>query len=51
VYSVRAGLLGPSLSVPFVAGRLTFGTWQQIVFIDFDTRGRERELVAQVVGD
>jgi len=48
---VRAALLGPSLTVPFVDGRLTLGTWQQIIFVDFDTRPRERELVAQVVGD
>ncbi|MFN2189687.1 MAG: secondary thiamine-phosphate synthase enzyme YjbQ [Candidatus Promineifilaceae bacterium] len=48
---VRAALLGPSLTVPFVNGRLTLGTWQQIVFVDFDNRSRQRSLVAQVVGD
>jgi secondary thiamine-phosphate synthase enzyme len=48
---VRAALLGPSLTVPFVAGRLTLGTWQQIVLIDFDTRPRQREVVAQFMGD
>ena len=48
---VRAGLLGPSLTVPFVSGRLTLGTWQQIVFCDFDTRGRSRALVAQLIGE
>lgn len=48
---VRAALLGPSLSVPFVDGALTLGTWQQIVLIDFDTSPREREVVAQIVGE
>jgi secondary thiamine-phosphate synthase enzyme len=48
---VRAALLGPSLTVPFVNGRLTLGTWQQIVFVDFDNRSRRRELVAQVMGE
>ncbi|MBI4603748.1 MAG: YjbQ family protein [Planctomycetes bacterium] len=48
---VRASLTGPSLAVPLVAGRLTLGTWQQIVLIDFDTRPREREVVVQVVGE
>ena len=48
---VRAALLGPSLSVPFVGGRLTLGTWQQIILIDFDTRPRQREIVAQVMGE
>ena len=48
---VRAALIGPSLSVPFVQGRLTLGTWQQIVFLDFDTGPRTRRLVLQVVGE
>ncbi len=48
---VRAALLGPSLTVPFVDGRLTLGTWQQIIYIDFDNRPRRRELVVQVMGD
>ena len=48
---VRAALLGPSLSVPFVGGRLTVGTWQQIILIDFDTRPRQREVVAQIIGE
>jgi secondary thiamine-phosphate synthase enzyme len=47
----RAALLGPSLSVPFVSGKLTLGTWQQIIFVDFDNRPRQRELVAQVMGE
>jgi secondary thiamine-phosphate synthase enzyme len=47
---VRAALIGPSLTVPFVDGRLTLGTWQQIVFLDFDTRPRSRRLVVQVMG-
>ncbi len=48
---VRAALLGPSLTVPFVDGSLTLGTWQQIIYIDFDNRPRRRELVVQVMGD
>ncbi len=48
---VRAALLGPSLTVPFVDGRLTLGTWQQIIYVDFDNRPRRRELIAQIVGE
>ncbi len=48
---VRASALGPSLTVPVVEGRLTLGTWQQIVLIDFDTRGRRREVVVQILGE
>ena len=47
---IRAALLGPSLSVPFNAGRLALGTWQQVVLIDFDTRPRDRTVVAQIIG-
>ena len=48
---VRATLLGPSLTVPLVDGRLTLGTWQQIILIDFDTSSRDRTVVVQVVGE
>jgi secondary thiamine-phosphate synthase enzyme len=46
---VRAALVGPSLTVPFAGGRLTLGTWQQIIFLDFDTRPRSQRLVVQVM--
>jgi secondary thiamine-phosphate synthase enzyme len=48
---IRAALLGPSLTVPFVDGRLTLGTWQQIIHIDFDNRPRSRRIVTQVIGE
>jgi len=47
---VRATLLGPSLSVPVVDGKLTLGTWQQIILVDFDTRPRTRTIVCQMIG-
>ena len=47
----RAALLGPSLTVPFVNKRLTLGTWQQIIYVDFDNRARRRELVVQLIGE
>ena len=48
---VRAALMKPGLTVPVVEGAMTLGTWQQIVFIDFDNKARSRRLVVQVVGD
>ena len=48
---VRASLLGPSLSVPVVGGRLTLGTWQQIILVDFDTRARTRTVICQIIGE
>lgn len=48
---VRAALLGPSLTVPFVSNRLTLGTWQQVLYVDFDNRPRNRKLVVQIIGE
>lgn len=48
---VRASLLGSSLTVPFAKGRLNLGTWQQIVFVDFDNRSRTRTLNLQFIGE
>ncbi|HHH82901.1 MAG TPA: YjbQ family protein, partial [Chloroflexi bacterium] len=48
---LRSALLKPSFSIPIVDGRLTLGTWQQIVFLDFDVRPRRRRLIVQIVGE
>ncbi len=48
---VRAALLGPSLTIPFVEEQLTLGTWQQIIYLDFDNRPRQRKLVVQLIGE
>lgn len=45
----RASIVGPSLSVPVIGGRLALGTWQQIVLLDFDDRPRERTVVVQIL--
>jgi secondary thiamine-phosphate synthase enzyme len=47
---VRAAMLGPSISIPFEGGSVCVGTWQQIVLVEFDTRGRNREVVIQLIG-
>lgn len=47
---VRASLLGPSLTIPFINKELTLGTWQQIVFIELDTQSRQRTLITQILG-
>jgi secondary thiamine-phosphate synthase enzyme len=47
---VRAGLLGPSVTIPFVQGRLVLGTWQEVVFVCFDDRPRDRRAVVQLMG-
>jgi secondary thiamine-phosphate synthase enzyme len=48
---VRASLLGASLVIPFSGRRLTLGTWQQIVVVDFDNRARSRQIVVQIMGE
>ena len=48
---VRAALVGPSLHIPLIGGKLTLGMWQQVVLIDFDNRSRERKIVIQVTGE
>ena len=48
---VRAALIGPSVTIPIVGGRLALGTWQQIALFEFDTRPRQREVIVQVLGD
>lgn len=48
---VRAALLGPSISIPFVDGTLTLGSWQQVMLLEFDTRARRRQVIVQVLGE
>lgn len=48
---IRASIQGASLTVPFAEGRLLIGTWQQIVFVDFDNRSRKREIIIQLFGN
>ncbi len=47
---VRSALLKPFLAVPIENGKLVLGQWQQIVFLDFDNRPREREILVKVIG-
>ena len=48
---IRASLLGASLVVPFLDRQLALGTWQQIIYVDFDVRPRSREIIAQIMGE
>ncbi len=51
VSHLRAALMGPSITVPVAKSKLVLGTWQQIIFMDFDVRPRQRRLVIHCVGD
>lgn len=48
---LRAAIIGPALTIPLEDGKMTLGTWQQIVVIDHDNRPRTREIIIQVMGD
>ncbi|MFA4992281.1 MAG: secondary thiamine-phosphate synthase enzyme YjbQ [Candidatus Omnitrophota bacterium] len=48
---VRASCLGPGLTVPLIDKKLSLGTWQQIILIDFDNRARDREVIVQIIGE
>lgn len=48
---LRSALIGPSLTIPVASGTLTLGTWQQVVFLDFDNKPRQRRVVLQIMGD
>ena len=48
---LRALLIGPSITVPFVEKRMTLGTWQQIVYINFDRIKKTRKIVLQIIGE
>ena len=48
---LRAALIGPSVAIPFAAGRLALGTWQQVVLLDFDNRPRDRVVTVHVAGE
>lgn len=47
---LRASLLGPSLTVPIQSGRMTLGTWQQIIFVELDNKPRSRNIIVQIIG-
>jgi thiamine phosphate synthase YjbQ (UPF0047 family) len=48
---MRSFLLKTSTTIPFNEGKLDLGTWQQVVFLDFDNRSRHREITVQLVGE
>lgn len=48
---LRAALVGPSISIPICGGKMTLGTWQQVVFLEFDNRERERKITISILGE
>lgn len=48
---LRSALIGPDITIPIQDNKLVLGTWQQIIFLDFDNRPRQRQLHLQICGE
>ncbi len=48
---LRSALIGPSMTIPVSGGQLVLGTWQQVVFLEFDNRPRDRKIHVNVIGE
>ncbi len=48
---IKAALLSPTVTVPFVDGNMTLGPWQNILLVECDSRDRVREIIFQVIGE
>jgi secondary thiamine-phosphate synthase enzyme len=48
---VKAAIIGPSISIPFINKQLMLGRWQQVIFIELDIRSRKRTLIIQIIGE
>jgi secondary thiamine-phosphate synthase enzyme len=48
---LQATMLGPSLTVPIVHGKVMLGTWQQVFLLECDIRPRDRTIVVTVLGE
>lgn len=47
---VQAAMMGPSIALPVRDGRLRLGTWQQVVAVNHDNRGRRRSIEVTIIG-
>ena len=48
---VRSMLLPPDKTLPVIDGRVEFGTWQSILFVETDVHPRRRTVIIQVLGE
>ena len=47
---VKASLIGSSITVPFQKQKLLLGTWQHVIFLECDIKGRDRKIIFQIMG-
>lgn len=48
---LRSVFLPPDKTLPVIDGRVMFGTWQSLVFVETDVYPRQRTVLIQVIGE
>jgi len=48
---LRSMLLPPDKTMPVIDGRVEFGTWQSLIFVETDVYPRRRTIIIQVIGE
>jgi len=48
---LRSVLLPPDKTLPIIDGRVEFGTWQSLLFVETDVYSRKRTVIIQVMGE
>ncbi len=48
---LRSMLLPPDKTLPLIDGRVEFGTWQSLIYVETDVYPRERKVIIQVMGE
>ncbi|MBQ8635262.1 YjbQ family protein [bacterium] len=46
---LKSIILGKSLNLPIVDSKIQLGSWQRIIFIDFDNKVQNREIIVSVI--
>jgi secondary thiamine-phosphate synthase enzyme len=45
---IKAAIVGPSVSLPIIEGKLALGTWQNVFLCEFDGPRRERRVIVTI---
>jgi secondary thiamine-phosphate synthase enzyme len=45
---IKSALVGPSVVIPLIDGKLALGTWQNVFFCEFDGPRRERRIIVSI---
>lgn len=48
---LRSFLIPPSITIPVINHNLLLGTWQQVVFCEFDEKPRTRHITCHIYGE